>query len=298
MKRARYICPAVTCSDENGNLDLQGNRNLYEFLIEKGIDGIIVLGSAGEFFALTMEQKKQLVDLACQVIKGRAELIVGVGAMRIEETVELGKYAAEKGADALILVGPHYFALPPESVEKYFGDAAAAVDCNFYIYNFPLVTGYDVSPEVTLKLLRKHRNIIGYKDTVHDMEHTRRLLNTVGKEFPDFIVLSGYDDNFMHNLLSGGCGGISGLSNLYPDVFADWVKAANRADMAECERLQRKMNKMYEIYDIGPAFVPIVKKGLQLRGVEINDAPSHPFLPLNEEQTARLKALMDEIEAL
>lgn len=298
MNRARYICPAVTAFDKDGNIDVQANKNIYEFLIEKGVDGIIVLGSAGEFFALTMEQRKQMIDIACEAIKGRVELIIGCGCMRTDETIALGNYAMDKGADALIIVGPHYFALPPVSIEKFFGDCADGIHGGIYIYNFPTVTGYDVTPECTLNLLRKHKNIIGYKDTVHDMEHTRRLMNTIGKEFPEFIVLTGYDDNFMHNLLSGGCGGISGLCNLYPDVFAEWVKAANNKDMAECERLQKKVNKMYEIYDIGPAFVPIVKKGMQLRGVEMCDYPSDPFVVLTDEQTEKLKALMAEIDKL
>ena len=91
-------------------------------------------------------------------------------------------------------------------------------------------------------MLKKHKNIAGLKDTVPGFPHTRQLINAVRPDFPDFIVLQGYDDNFFHSALSGGNGCIGGLSNLYPEVAAAAAKAFNAGDFAECERLQKKLN--------------------------------------------------------
>ena len=91
--------------------------------------------------------------------------------------------------------------------------AEALPEQSIYLYNFPDRTGYDLTPEITLRLVRKYRNIVGYKDTQAGMDHTRELIKLVKGEFPAFEVYSGFDDNFAHNVLAGGDGCIAGLSN-------------------------------------------------------------------------------------
>ncbi len=119
-----------------------------------------------------------------------------------------------------------------------------------FLYNFPDRTGYDLSPEVTRNLLRKHSNIIGYKDTLGNMGHTRKLINTVMGEFPDFMVLSGFDEFFVHNLLGGGSGCVGGLSNIYPELFASWVDAVDKKDMEKASGIQQIVDGLMAIYDV------------------------------------------------
>ncbi len=227
MKKAMFLTPVVTAFNKEGKLDAQANRNVWEHLIKGGIDGIVIMGSTGEFFSMSMEAKKELIDLATDYINKRVKLYIGTSCMTIEETVELSNYALEKGADAVMIIGPYYFSLSPESIEYYFDEVAKQVKGDIYLYNFPDRNGYDLTAEITLNLLRKNKNIVGFKDTVSEMGHTRRLLATVRDEFPEFVVLSGYDENLAHVMLSDGNGCIGGLSNLYPEVFAKWVKAIN-----------------------------------------------------------------------
>ena len=298
MNKAVFYTPTVTVFDENGQLDVQGNKNVFEHLIAGGIEGLVVMGSTGEFFAMTTEQKKQLVDIAVETAKGRAKVLIGVSCMTVEDTVEMGNYAMDQGADAVMIISPYYFKLSDESVEYYYDQVAEQIHGDIYLYNFPDRTGHDISPQVTLNLLRKHKNIVGYKDTVTGMEHTRKLLQTVKYEFPDFIVLSGFDDNFVHNILSGGSGCIGGLSNLYPELFSEWAKAVDVNDMEKVAAIQNKVDKLFELYAIGTPFIPIVKKAMILRGVQIRDYCTKPFLRATKEQTQKIKEVLEFVEKM
>ena len=163
MKRARFLTPIVTAFDAEGNLDIKANRRIYDTQIEGGIEGIVVMGSTGEFFSMTTEQKKELIDLALIHVRNRIKVYVGTGCMSVEDTIALSNYALEVGAEAVMIISPYYFALSDRSVEEFYDQVARAVEGRIYLYNYPARTGYDLSPEITLRLLRKHKNIVGYK---------------------------------------------------------------------------------------------------------------------------------------
>ena len=294
MKKANFLTPVVTAFDANGNLDVQANKNVWDHLIKGGVDGLVIMGSTGEFFSMTTEQKKELIKLVVEHVNKRTKVYIGTSCMTVEDTVELSNFAIEAGADAVMIISPYYFALSDESAEFFYDKVAEAVKGDIYLYNFPDRTGHDLTPEITLNLLRKHKNIVGFKDTVSEMGHTRKLMTTVLKEFPDFIVLSGFDENFVHNILCGGSGCIGGLSNLCPELFADWVKAINAKNMDEVARIQKIVDKLMDLYPIGTPFIPIMKKAMILHGVEMKDYCTKPFLPATEEQTEQIKAVMKE----
>lgn len=294
MKKANFLTPVVTAFDANGNLDVQANKNVWDHLIKGGVDGLVIMGSTGEFFSMTTEQKKELIKLVVEHVNKRTKVYIGTSCMTVEDTVELSNFAIEAGADAVMIISPYYFALSDESVEFFYDKVAEAVKGDIYLYNFPDRTGHDLTPEITLNLLRKHKNIVGFKDTVSEMGHTRKLMTTVLKEFPDFIVLSGFDENFVHNILCGGSGCIGGLSNLCPELFADWVKAINAKNKDEVARIKKIVDKLMDLYPIGTPFIPIMKKAMILHGVEMKDYCTKPFLPATEEQTEQIKAVMKE----
>ena len=298
MKKVKFYTPVITAFDEAGNLDHEGNKNVFDHLIAGGVDGMVIMGSTGEFFSMTPEQKKDLIDLSVSHIAGRAEIIIGTACMRVDETIELSNYAIAAGADAVMIISPYYFALSDASTFSFFSEVAQGINGNIYLYNFPARTGYDLTPEVTLNLLRKHKNIIGYKDTVFEIGHTRKLMTTVLPEFPDFKVLAGFDENLHHVATGGGAGAIGGISNLYPEICAEYTKAVNAGDRAAIYKSQQKIDKLMDIYTIGIPFFPIIKKAMILRGIEIKDICTAPYLPATAQQVEKIKQLMAEVEAM
>ena len=148
-----------------------------------------------------------------------------------------------------------------------------------------------MTPEITLNLLRKHPNIKGFKDTVDCFGHTRAIIEATKDEFPDFVVLSGYDENLYHVMLSGGNGCIGGLSNFVPELFAKWCKAINEGELAVIEECQRKVNALMCIYSDRAPFPHIAKRGLTLRGVPISETTRHfSVAPID---TAKLTGLIE-----
>ncbi len=285
---SRYITPVVTVLDKNGNLDKENQGKLYDYLIEQGVSGLLLLGSIGEFFALSMETKKELISFACEYINKRTEVIIGTTSMEVNEIVKLSDYAISCGADAVIIIPPYYFSMSDESVYQYYDYLASSIQGNIYLYNFPDRTGYSISNEVTLRLVKKHKNIIGYKDTISGVDHTRELIKLVKTEFPEFRIYSGFDDNFARNVLSGGDGCIGGLSNLFPDVCAAWIKAFADNDLCEVSKIQQKIDQLMDIYKVGTPFVPYIKCALQLKGVIDNNFVTFPLPTPNEEERAEL----------
>jgi 4-hydroxy-tetrahydrodipicolinate synthase len=139
------------------------------------------------------------------------------------------------------------------------------------------------------------KNIIGYKDTILEMGHTCDLIKTVKSEIPKFEVFSGYDNNFAHNILSGGNGCIGGLSNLIPEFFADWIRALEGEDLRAVSVRQKFVDGMMDIYTIGNPFVPIIKKALILRGMPIADYCSAPIPRADARQTGAIGELLQKM---
>jgi 2-dehydro-3-deoxy-D-pentonate aldolase len=298
VKKANIYTPVVTAFDKEGNLDIQANKNIYDHLINGGVDGIVVMGSTGEFFSMTTEQKKELIDLVTIYAGKRTKILVGTSCMRVEDTVELANYALKAGADAVMIIGPYYFALSDASIEAFYAEAAEKIKGDIYLYNFPARTGYDLKPQVVLNLLRKYKNIIGFKDTVTEMCHTRELMTVIYKEYPDFIVFSGFDENLVHNVLCGGDGCIGGLSNLCPEIFKALINAINCKDMEKIAQYQKIIDRAMDLYDIGTPFIPIIKKAMMLRGVQMQDYCTKPFLQATAEQTEKIKTVLKAINLL
>ena len=295
---ARFLAPVVTAFDADGELDLDGNVAVWEHVLDGGVDGIVLMGSTGEFFALRADQKRALVDLAVEHVAPRAELMVGTTSLRVDETVELSRYALDAGAHSVIVIGPYYFALDDRGVEAWFSQVAEQVDGPVYLYNFPARTGYDLSPEVTRRLLEKHPNVVGYKDTVLEVGHTRRLVSELLPDFPEFRVLAGFDENMHHVVTSGGGGAIGGLANLYPEICAAYAQAVRSGDAAAIATQQRRVDRLMGLYALGAPFFPLLKEGMVRRGVAIQRHSTAPHLPPTPEQAAALAELMAAVEAM
>ena len=294
----QFLTPAVTPLDEQGKFDEAGAAALYDFLIEKGTGGILALGSMGEFFAFSMEEKKRIIRFAAQAIGHRVPFLVGPGGTALKEVLELGRFAVDAGADGLVVVPPYYFALGGDDVFAWFDALAGELPIPIYIYNFPDRTGYDIPVETVAALARRHKNMAGIKDTVHAFDHTRELIKAIKPFRPDFKVYSGYDDNLTRNAFSGGDGCIAGLGNAAVDVAHDWVEAVNSGDLEGIRTCQRKMDRVMSLYAIGPQFVPLMKEALRLRGVPILSKVTAPLPEVTPEQSEKLRALLEQEDML
>ena len=295
---AKWITPAVTAMDKQGRIDMEANKRIYDFLIEKGMDGILLLGSIGEFFAIPMEDKKRLIREALSYIDHRVTVYVGTCEMNLEACIGLTNYALEQGADGAMVISPYYFNLPDSAILHFYDTLAEKACGPLLLYNFPERTGYDLRPELVGQLVSRHENIVGIKDTVGTMGHTRALIQKVKKKHPQFLVYSGFDEFFGHNVLSGGDGCIAGLSNFTPEIAAGYAECARGDDLAGMQEYQQKIDKLMAIYDVAPQFIPVIKKAMQLRGLQLQPFCAPPMLTASEEETQKIQSILAESNLL
>lgn len=289
---AKYITPAVTPFLPDGTIDEAAATALYEHLITGGIDGILVLGSIGEFFAIPMAQRKRLISLAVRTAAGRVPIMAGTADMVFENVINLSEYALAEGADSVIVVSPFYFRLEPEQIFDYYDAIANRISGRIYLYNFPDRTGYTIPPEIALRLAERHPNIVGIKDTISGLDHTRELIKAIKPVRPDFEIYSGFDDNFVHNVLCGGDGCIAGLSNVAPELCHSWVSAVNAQDFAVAAKIQQTINRLMDIYTVGAPFIPFIKAATALRGVPVKNVVSFPFAGATDAQQQALRSIL------
>ena len=289
--KAAYLTPAITLFHEDGTLDFESQAHLFNNLIEKGIDGILVEGSSSEFFAMPMDQRREMADFAIRQVDHRVKLIIGTSHMVANEIVNFSNYCLDAGADAVMILPPYYFHFGPEALLQYYDRLARQIHGPIYIYNFPDNTGYTIPAETVAKLAQLHSNIVGMKDTVSGMDHTRELIKTVKSRIPDFEIYSGFDDNFAHNVLAGGDGCIGALSNVVPEICTAWVRAFRENDLEGIAKGQQCIDRLMDLYAVRSPFLPVIKEAVRLRGIGSNSAGTFPMPSATVEDSARILEL-------
>lgn len=289
---AKWICPAVTPFHQDGSLDFESAARLYDHLIAGGIDGVLIGGSIGEFFSQTLQQREDLARFAAEHIAGRMKVIVGTANMIAEEIAPLSNTCLNAGVDAVMIVPPFYFSFGDGEMYDFYSRMAKDIHGPVYIYNFPDRTGYSINPAVVRRLAEENSNIVGIKDTISGMDHTRELIRAVRPVRPDFEIYSGFDDNFAHNVLSGGNGVISGISNIAPQLCSDWVKAVKAGDLEQTAAFQQKINRCMDIYSVGAPFVPYVKEAVRQCGIIDSAKCTFPMPDLNESEQAKVRTFL------
>jgi len=161
------LMPAlVTPFDEDGEIDLQATEAVVERHIEAGVDGISALGSTGEFSHLTGSERRRFAEALVGMVDGRVPLVVGVGTTGTREAVDLARHAESVGADGVLSVSPFYWKVGEEALFRHFVTVAETVEIPTLVYNFPMLTGIDLSPALVGRLAAECPSIVGIKDTV------------------------------------------------------------------------------------------------------------------------------------
>lgn len=287
------IVPVVTVFDENEKPDFEQNKKVIDFLVEGGVDGILVLGSTGEFTVLDYEDKLQFAKDYYDYTNGRVDLYFGSNCPSFEDTLNLSNEAIKIGYKGVMVVGPYYYGTDDEKMTIYYDKLAKNVDGNIYIYNFPDRSGYSISPEAYRKLVLDNKNIVGLKDSVMEPLHTNRLCRAT--EDLGTKIYSGYDDQFLYNLSTGGSGCIGALSNLIPDIWSDLVKSTREKDFDRMFKLSGLIHKLMPLYDLDSNFAHLFKRLMALRGVDISSKSTFPYDQLDEKVFEKGKKLLEKV---
>lgn len=229
--------PIPTPFDQEGNVHHQAMVANLERWNQYDLAGYIVLGSNGEGAYLTREEKIEAWKVARRAIPADKLMIAGTGCESTRQTIELTRQAAETGANAALVVTPHYYApkMTPDSLVRHYRAVADASPIPILIYNVPKFTNVNVDA-ATLGRVAEHPNIAGVKDTSGNVT---QIADTVRVANPDFQVLAGSANFFLAGLAVGAVGGILALANIAPIKAIDLYRLFKAGQWDEAAELQR-----------------------------------------------------------
>ena len=287
--------PVVTVFDHNGKPDYEANKKVADYLIQNRVDGILVLGSTGEFTELTVAEKRDFLEFYAGYVNGRTELYAGTGSINFHQTLELSNSVYAMGYRAPLVIAPYYYGMDQEHLFTYYDTLAKHLKGDMYIYNYPARSGHSIEAKTVCRLMEANPNIVGLKDTVTEPGHTNQICRAV--EGLPFEVYSGFDDQFLYNLSAGGSGSIGGLSNVVPDIWSDLIRSVNSGDYARALKLTPLLHRLMPIYEVGSSCSLLFKKMLVHRGVEISPKAIFPFDESDNIAFGRVRRMLDQVLA-
>ena len=252
----------VTPMFEDGRLDLDALKNLIDFHVDAGTDGIVIVGTTGESPTVDVDEHCLLIKTTIEHVAKRVPVIAGTGANSTSEAIELTAKAKSLGADACLLVAPYYNKPSQEGLYQHFKAVATAVDIPQILYNVPGRTGCDLSNETVLRLAQIP-NIVGIKDATGGIERGTELLLRVPA---DFAVYSGDDATSLALMLLGGKGVISVTANVAPKLMHEMCEQALKGNLAAAKAANAKLFALHQKLFVEANPIP-VKWVLQQMGL-------------------------------
>lgn len=226
----------ITPFNENLNVNYSKLKELIEFQIKNNSDAIIICGTTGESSTLSFDEFKEIVKFTVNVVNKRIPVIVGTGSNNTEIAIKKSKYANDVEADGILVVTPYYNKCNEEGVIKHYTKIADNVDIPIILYNVPSRTGYNLTPEVVLKL-SKNKNICGIKEASGNISQVAKLASILPSEF---YIYSGNDDQIIPTLSVGGKGVISVLANIFPNEVHEMCHSYFNKELQKSMNLQLK----------------------------------------------------------
>jgi 4-hydroxy-tetrahydrodipicolinate synthase len=283
------IVAIVTPMLDDGALDLDSLRQLMEWHIAEGTNGIVVVGTTGESPTVDFDEHCLLIRTAVDHAASRVPIIAGTGANSTREAIALAGFAKSAGADMSLSVVPYYNKPTQEGLYRHFRAIAEAVDLPHILYNVPGRTITDLQNDTALRLAQIP-NIVGIKDATGNMERAADLI----KRAPgDFAIYSGEDGNSLALLMLGGHGVISVTANVAPRLMQQVCKSAFTGDFAQARAGNNQLLGLHAHLFVEANPIP-VKWALAQMG-KIGPAIRLPLTPLSSSFHDLVLAAMEQV---
>ena len=282
------IVAMVTPFHEDGSVNFGVLTELLERQIAAGTDGILTLGTTGEYSTMSHEEDAAVVEHTIRVVDGRVPVMVGSGSNCTATQIEKSIQYQDMGADALLLIAPYYNKANAEGMYRHFAETADKVHIPCILYNVPGRTGCSIPVSVVEKL-SQHPNIAGIKEASGDMSYAMKIAHCAG---PDFAIYSGNDDITVPLMSIGGSGVISVYANVMPamchQIVDDYLHGRQAQAVANHLKYLQLMNDLF--LEVNP--IP-VKTAMNLLGLNVGPMRL-PLCEMSAEHAAALRTTMEE----
>ncbi|MBI4755433.1 MAG: 4-hydroxy-tetrahydrodipicolinate synthase [Betaproteobacteria bacterium] len=283
------IVAIVTPMHEDGSLDFPRLRDLIDFHVREGTDGIVIVGTTGESPTVDFSEHCELVRIAVEHAAGRVPVIAGTGGNSTSEAIELTAYAQQVGASASLSVVPYYNKPSQEGLYRHFRTIAEKVDIPLILYNVPGRTVADLSNETALRLAQVP-GIVGIKDATGNMERGAGLVRQAP---PSFAVYSGDDASAVALILLGGKGNVSVTANVAPRLMHEMCAAALAGDALRARDINARLLSLNRQLFVEANPIP-VKWALKEMGL-VEGGIRLPLTPLAEQYHERVRLAMRDV---
>lgn len=276
----------------DGRVDETALRELVEWQIQSGIDGLVPCGSTGESATLTHAEHEQVIRLVIDQTRRRVPIIAGTGSNSTAEAIRLTQFAREVGADGALLISPYYNKPTQEGLYRHYKAIGASVDLPLIVYNIPGRTGSNILPE-TFGRMREIKQVVGIKEASGSIDQCSDILKLCGERL---TMLSG-DDSFTLPLMSLGAKGvISVITNVMPREMHDLAVAALSGDFSQAREIHFKMLPLMRALFVETNPIPI-KQACAFMGKCANEVRM-PLLTMTAGAADRLQSAMKELRLL
>ncbi|MBT4088698.1 MAG: 4-hydroxy-tetrahydrodipicolinate synthase [Deltaproteobacteria bacterium] len=244
----------VTPFDVQGNIDEATYRNLIDFQIENGIDGIVPCGTTGESPTLSHEEHDRLIEITVEHVNKRVPVVAGTGSNSTREAVRLSTHAKRAGVDGVMVVNPYYNKPTQKGLLLHFSEVANAVDIPVMVYNIKGRTGVNVETDTLMELCAACENIIAVKEASGDLE---QMKSVISRRREGFSVMSGDDTMALKLVGEGGDGVVSVASNIIPGKMVEMVHCALQGDIQAATALETPLVDFFKAMFVETNPIPI-----------------------------------------
>lgn len=291
MNFGQILTAMVTPFDQNGEIDFPATKNLINYLLDNGTDGLIVTGTTGESPTLSTKEKVALYQYVVQETAGRVPVIAGTGSYNTKESIELTKYAEEAGVDGIMLVVPYYNKPSQEGLYQHFKAIAESTKLPIMLYNIPGRSVINMSVETTVRL-SKIDNIVALKEASGSLEAMTEIISRTDE---NFAVYTGEDALTLPTMAIGGAGVVSVASHVIGNEMQAMLRHFKNGNHREAAAIHQQLLPVIRALFAAPSPTP-VKTALNLIGVPVGSVRL-PLVPLNEEEVKSLQLVLDGIKA-
>jgi len=278
----------VTPFDASGRLDEGALRRFVDWQIEGGVQGLIPLGSTGEFLSLTREERARVAQVVVEQAAGRVPVLVGTAAEWTDEAVELAREAEALGADGVMVVPPFYSSPTEDEIFRHYQRIAEAIGLPLMIYNNPNTANVDLRVELVARLAQID-NVAYIKESSGEVPRVTQILRACGERM---TVFAGYHP--WESYLAGAQGYVSVCSNIAPGLSTELFRLTVEQRDAEAGRaLYHRLLPLLDALS-GDLYVSATKAALALIGMPVGD-PRAPRLPLPEQRRPELARVLQEL---
>ena len=287
----------VTPFTSKGDVDYVALKELVDWHIEEGTNGIVSVGTTGESATLTVKEHLKVIEHTVNFVNGRIPVIAGSGSNSTAQAIETTSESKKLGADYSLLVTPYYNKPSQQGLIKHFSKIADSVDIPQILYNVPTRTSCDIMP-ATVKVLSEHENIIGIKEAVDNMDRIKELVSIKEaiKSDKEFYIYSGDDPTFLDAIKLGADGVISVVANAIPHQVSLICDYSLNNNLSLADEINKKYISLYDLCFIESNPVPI--KWILYKLNKIQNIVRLPLVKLDETFHEKIMSEMVKLELL